>query len=175
MARILAGAPERSNGALTIVTVAIEAGVPRNALTLRRSKIGVTWPELGLRGVVILVDHSRDDGSSAYRSQADHITNRLRLDVRGPLAPGLQAPHQPVEQRQQHLEMVPASAVTRQRNASSPRETGFPSGTGPALLRLFELYDVKPRQRAAADLHETSGVMQSAEVDGRESHRVGKR
>ena len=52
---------------------------------------------------------------------------------------------------------------------------GFPSGTGPALLRLFELYDVKPRQRAAADLHETSGVMQSAEVDGRESHRVGKR
>ena len=41
--------------------------------------------------------------------------------------------------------------------------------------RLFELYDVKPRQRAAADLHETSGVMQSAEVDGRESHRVGKR
>jgi hypothetical protein len=65
MARILAGAPERSNGALTIVTVAIEAGVPRNALTLRRSKIGVTWPELGLRGVVILVDHSRDDGFSA--------------------------------------------------------------------------------------------------------------
>jgi hypothetical protein len=47
------------------------------------------------------------------------------------------------------------------------------SRAGP--LRLFELYDVKPRQRAAADLHETSGVMQSAEVDGRESHRVGKR
>jgi len=42
-------------------------------------------------------------------------------------------------------------------------------------LRLFELYDVKPRQRAAADLHEASGVMQSAEIDGRESHRVGKR
>lgn len=41
--------------------------------------------------------------------------------------------------------------------------------------RLFELYDVKPRQRAAADLHETACVMQSAEVDGRESHRVGKR
>ena len=42
-------------------------------------------------------------------------------------------------------------------------------------LRLFELYDVEPRQRAAADLHEASGVMQSAEVDGREPHRVGKR
>ena len=41
-----------------------------------------------------------------------------------------QAPRQPVEQRQQHLEMVPASAMTPQRNAISPRETGFPSGTG---------------------------------------------
>ena len=39
-----------------------------------------------------------------------------------------QAPRQPVEQRQQHLEMVPASAMTPQRNAISPRETGFPSG-----------------------------------------------
>jgi hypothetical protein len=49
------------------------------------------------------------------------------------------------------------------------------SRTPARLAQLFELYDVKPRQRAAADLHETSGVMQSAEVDGRESHRVGKR
>jgi len=32
---ILAGAPERSNGALTIVALALEAGVPRNALTQR--------------------------------------------------------------------------------------------------------------------------------------------
>lgn len=35
MDRILAGAPERSNGALTIVALAAEAGVPRNALTQR--------------------------------------------------------------------------------------------------------------------------------------------
>ncbi|MGW6389834.1 hypothetical protein ACWFR1_04865 [Streptomyces sp. NPDC055103] len=33
--RILAGTPEESNGALTIVALAIEAGVPRNALTQR--------------------------------------------------------------------------------------------------------------------------------------------
>jgi len=39
-----------------------------------------------------------------------------------------QPPRQPVEQRQQHLEMVPASAMTPQRNATSRRETGFPSG-----------------------------------------------
>jgi hypothetical protein len=35
MDRILAGSPERSNGALTIVALAIEADVPRNALTQR--------------------------------------------------------------------------------------------------------------------------------------------
>ncbi|MFF0087184.1 hypothetical protein ACFYR1_47185 [Streptomyces canus] len=33
MDRILTGRPERSNGALTIVALAIEAAVPRNALT----------------------------------------------------------------------------------------------------------------------------------------------
>jgi hypothetical protein len=35
MDRILTGRPERSNGALTIVALALEAGVPRNALTQR--------------------------------------------------------------------------------------------------------------------------------------------
>jgi hypothetical protein len=35
MNRILAGTPERSNGALTIVALAMEADVPRNALTQR--------------------------------------------------------------------------------------------------------------------------------------------
>ncbi|WP_327731358.1 hypothetical protein OG250_42680 [Streptomyces sp. NBC_00487] len=35
MNRILTGRPERSNGALTIVALAIEADVPRNALTQR--------------------------------------------------------------------------------------------------------------------------------------------
>ncbi|MGW5789178.1 hypothetical protein ACWEV3_01105 [Saccharopolyspora sp. NPDC003752] len=33
--RILSGTPERSNGALTIVALALEADVPRNALTQR--------------------------------------------------------------------------------------------------------------------------------------------
>ncbi|WP_406388914.1 hypothetical protein [Streptomyces sp. NBC_00211] len=35
MERILAGTPECSNGALTVVALATEAGVPRNALTQR--------------------------------------------------------------------------------------------------------------------------------------------
>jgi septal ring factor EnvC (AmiA/AmiB activator) len=39
MNRILADAPERSNGALTVVALAIEADVPRNALTQRHTDL----------------------------------------------------------------------------------------------------------------------------------------
>jgi len=39
MERILAGIPERSNGALTVVALALEAGVPRNALTQRHTDL----------------------------------------------------------------------------------------------------------------------------------------
>jgi len=39
MDRILAGHPEHSNGALTIVALAQEAGVPRNALTQRHTDL----------------------------------------------------------------------------------------------------------------------------------------
>ncbi|MFF7189633.1 hypothetical protein ACFZAR_31375 [Streptomyces sp. NPDC008222] len=39
MDRILGGTPERCNGALTIVALALEAGVPRNALTQRHTDL----------------------------------------------------------------------------------------------------------------------------------------
>jgi hypothetical protein len=39
MERILAGTPERSNGALTIVALAQEGDVPRNALTQRHTDL----------------------------------------------------------------------------------------------------------------------------------------
>lgn len=39
MNRILAGTPERSNGALTVVALALEAGIPRNALTQRHTDL----------------------------------------------------------------------------------------------------------------------------------------
>jgi chromosome segregation ATPase len=39
MDRILAGTPERSDGALTVVALATEAGVPRNALTQRHTDL----------------------------------------------------------------------------------------------------------------------------------------
>jgi regulator of replication initiation timing len=39
MGRILEGTPERSNGALTVVALALEAGVSRNALTQRHADL----------------------------------------------------------------------------------------------------------------------------------------
>jgi hypothetical protein len=39
MDRVLAGTPEQSNGTLTVVALAIEAGVPRNALTQRHTDL----------------------------------------------------------------------------------------------------------------------------------------
>jgi chromosome segregation ATPase len=39
MGRILEGTPERSNGALTVVALALEAGVSRNALTQRHTDL----------------------------------------------------------------------------------------------------------------------------------------
>ncbi|MFJ8794135.1 hypothetical protein [Streptomyces sp. NPDC102462] len=39
MDRILGGTPQHSNGALTIVALALEAGVPRNALTQRHTDL----------------------------------------------------------------------------------------------------------------------------------------
>jgi hypothetical protein len=39
MDRIMGGVPERSDGALTVVALAIEAGVPRNALTQRHTDL----------------------------------------------------------------------------------------------------------------------------------------
>jgi hypothetical protein len=48
--------------------------------------------ELGLRGVVILVDHPSGYGFSADRSQVGYVPDGLRLNVRGPLLPGLMRP-----------------------------------------------------------------------------------
>jgi hypothetical protein len=39
--------------------------------------------------MVVFVDHSRDDRFSADGLQVGHVPDGLRLDVRGPLLPGL--------------------------------------------------------------------------------------
>ena len=42
--------------------------------------------------MVIFVDYSRDDGFSVDIPQVGHVSDGLRLDVRGPLPPGLVRP-----------------------------------------------------------------------------------
>jgi hypothetical protein len=75
-----------------ILRTAVQA--PRMNATCERVPLEywVTRSELGLRGVVILVDYSRGDAFSAGRSQVGHVPDRLRLHSWGPLLPGLVRP-----------------------------------------------------------------------------------
>ncbi|MFI1721784.1 hypothetical protein [Streptomyces sp. NPDC020489] len=85
MDRILAGTPEQSNGALTVVALATEAGVPRNALTQRhldlknefydkvRARGGTPDRELRLRKQVVKLKELR-------AADAEEI-KQLRADV----------------------------------------------------------------------------------------------
>jgi hypothetical protein len=50
------------------------------------------------------------------------------------------APHQAVDERQQHSEMVTASPLIPQQNTSSQRQTGFPSGTRSEELERIQAY-----------------------------------
>ncbi|MFJ2111900.1 hypothetical protein ACIOEX_08295 [Streptomyces sp. NPDC087850] len=90
MDRILAGTPERSNGALTIVALAIEADVPRNALTQRhldlkndfyehvKARGGTPDVEARLRKRIVEL-------KKTIANKNDEITH-LKADVKGFLA-----------------------------------------------------------------------------------------
>lgn len=100
MNRILTGRPERSNGALTIVALAIEAGVPRNALTQRhldlknefyakvKERGQPTDAETRLRAQVVRLKELRDkDKAELERLRADveglvRVVNQLTLENR---------------------------------------------------------------------------------------------
>ncbi|MER7901439.1 hypothetical protein ABTX62_36685 [Streptomyces sp. NPDC096046] len=87
MHRIQTGRPEHSNGALTIVALAIEAGVPRNALTQRhldlknefhakvKERGQPTDTEIRLRKQVVRLKELRE------RDKAE--LEQLRADVEG--------------------------------------------------------------------------------------------
>ncbi|POG46017.1 hypothetical protein BV881_18440 [Streptomyces sp. ZL-24] len=87
MDRILAGTPEHSNGALTIVALAMEAQVPRNALTQRhldlknefydkvRARGQMPDSEKRLRKQIVKLKELRD-------KDAEELA-QLRADVQG--------------------------------------------------------------------------------------------
>ena len=56
-----------------------------------------------------------------------HVLGQVRANQHRQQAE--QAPHQPVEQRQQHSEMVPATLLIPQQNPSSNHEIEFLGGT----------------------------------------------
>ncbi|MFJ2346036.1 hypothetical protein [Streptomyces antimycoticus] len=90
MDRILDGTPERSNGALTIVALAIEADVPRNALTQRHTDLKNKFYDRvrargGIPDVEIRLRRKISDLKTTITNENKEIV-RLRDDVQGFLA-----------------------------------------------------------------------------------------
>ncbi|WP_328341612.1 hypothetical protein [Streptomyces violaceus] len=84
MQRILAGTPEHFNGALTIVALAIEAQVPRNALTQRHPDLlNEFYARVQERGAV-------PDAEARLRKTIVKLKETIANKKRGacPLAPG---------------------------------------------------------------------------------------
>lgn len=81
----LAGAPERSNGALTVVALAVEADVPRNALTQRHTDLKNEFYQRIKEGGSDNGDEARLRATIARLRQAIADKNkelaRLRTDV----------------------------------------------------------------------------------------------
>lgn len=86
MDRILAGTPERSDGALTIVALAVEAGVPRNALTQRHTDLKNEFYQRIRETGSVNADEARLRATIAGLRQTIAGKNtelgRLRADVR---------------------------------------------------------------------------------------------
>ncbi|MFC5827974.1 hypothetical protein, partial [Nonomuraea insulae] len=82
-----------------------------------------------------------------------------------------QVPHQPVDQRQQHLAMVPAAALIAQRNPSSQYETVFPSGTGTGQVFLTKHQQLNILGQISAGQHrQQTEQVPHQPVDQRQQH-----
>jgi chromosome segregation ATPase len=85
MDRILAGTPQRCNGALTIVALAQEADVPRNALTQRHTDIkNEFYQRVKERGGPLELETRLRTTISKLRATIDNKNrelNQLRADV----------------------------------------------------------------------------------------------
>ncbi|MFD4123634.1 hypothetical protein ACFXKK_00785 [Streptomyces globisporus] len=109
MHRILSGVPERSNGASTIVALAAEADVPRNALTQRHTDLkNQFYEQIRTRGdtpesekrlrrqIAKLKDLRASDATEIQQLRADvqalvralHLAQLENHRLRGPSQPG---------------------------------------------------------------------------------------
>jgi hypothetical protein len=143
MDRILRGASERSNGALTIVALALEAGVPRNALTQRHTDLKKDFYSRSAPGAAPRTANSaytaRSAGSRNYGPRAEEIA-QLKAGAEALVG----ALHQTaVENGRLRHQLTDRSSVVRTLPAQAP----FPSsGQMHAVSRFTKVRNgLKPR------------------------------
>lgn len=114
MERILDGKPEHSNGALTIVALAAEAGVPRNALTQRH----VDLKNLFYEKVTVL--GGTPDSERRLRRETARL-KRLREDDRKVIQ----------QLKADNAALVGALHLSQLQNEELRRRLAEPGGMGP--------------------------------------------
>jgi hypothetical protein len=109
MDRILADAPERSNGALTIVAVALEAGVPRNALTQRHIDLKDEFYQRIRQAGAANGDEARLRATIARLRQTIAAKNKELTQLRADVPALVRAVHQLTLENQQLREVHASS------------------------------------------------------------------
>jgi len=129
MNRILADAPERSNGALTVVALAIEGGrVPRNALTQRHTDLKEEYyRRIRERGTPSQGRATASEPPSPDLKKTIDAKNkelaRLREDVPGPgPAPSTSSPWKNQQLRDTHAGNGHPSSLSRPGHRARPRD-----------------------------------------------------
>jgi septal ring factor EnvC (AmiA/AmiB activator) len=132
MERIFDGTPHNSTGALTIVALAQEAGVPRNALTQRHTDLRNEFYErVKERGATPDVEvRLREQIAKLKKTVADKDKEltRLRSDVPALVRVINQITAENAELRET-LKMQPANVVPLSRRTGSSAESGTPRRT----------------------------------------------
>jgi septal ring factor EnvC (AmiA/AmiB activator) len=129
MERIFDGAPHSSTGALTIVALAQEAGVPRNALTQRHTDLRNEFYErVKERGATPDVEvRLREQIAKLKKTVAnkDKELTRLRSDVPA-LVRGINQITAENAELREALKMPPANVVPLCQRTGSSAESGTP-------------------------------------------------
>jgi chromosome segregation ATPase len=105
MDRILADAPEQSNGALTVVALAIEAGVPRNALTQRHTDLKDEFYQRIKESCADSGDEARLRATIAKLKQTIAAKNKELAQIRADVPALVRVVHQLTLENQQLREM----------------------------------------------------------------------
>lgn len=120
MGHILAGAPQRSNGALTIVALAVEAGVPRKALTQRHTDLKNEFSQSIRERGPDNEDEARLRATIARLRQTITAKNRELAHLRADVPALVRAVHQLTLENQQLRDPTPTAAASSRSPARHP-------------------------------------------------------